>query len=1330
MLPFALAGPIWDGGGTNDNINTAENWDADTLPALTGSTSDLVFTGTSRLGPAINIPINPLSIRFDAAAGSFVLSGAGPIAIGAASTTANGNITNANPLAQVIDAPLIWNRGTLNTQSGDLVINGPINIGGGSASSGRSLRVEGNRDVFLNGTIEGTGTSASDGGVLSKFGDGVLHITGNSPLWQGRLGIDEGRLRATAPDALGDPNSRTLVQGGGTTGNSRLELAGNVTFAPERLELTGRELGLAPVHLSNVSGNNTWTGNSILRTGGAEYGFESIEGKLTITGNIVNESGNATARTVRFAGASEGEFAGLFQDGAGTGALTLRKEGTGTWTFSNPLFSYAGDTLVTGGTLAFAPGILVNSAIIDIAPGATLAVGNLDSTTGRTLRGGGTLKTDVTDSGAAFIPGHLNTPGTLTVDGNLTFTGGGTLNFDLASVTTPGGNVNDLVATTMNLSLAGTTNIVLNPLNAALAKGSYRLFNYAGTLTGDATNLELAFGPTRQVTTIDTATPNQVNLVVSGDTANLVWMGGSAGIVWDVNTSSNWKNGATSDKFFNLDHARFDDTAGAAATSVTLNETVVPGSVTVDSALDFIFSGTGRISGATALAKSGTGRLTIATNNDNSGVTTINAGIVQVGAGSNRGSLGAGNIVNNGGLVFNRSTGLTVPGVISGTGSLEKGGAGTITLAADNTYTGTTAITRGTLAIGDGGTTGSIGPGDVVNNGELALNRSSDLVMPNLISGTGAIDKSGTGMIELTALSTYTGPTTINGSSSLGGLVVRQLAGGGAPSNLGAAAPDAATLHIRTGGTLRYVGTGATTDRLFTIGNARLEASGTGPLVFTAAGPIATSGGNRMLTLAGANKQDNTLAPAIVDGEAGGVTSLTKNGDGTWILSGDSSFSGVTSLTAGTLRLASVNALGAITTGTTIIGDVGGSGTLELTGGLNFAAEPLTLQARQGITAVIPHLVNRGGDNQWSGPITLTTGGFEYTLQSDAGTLTIDTDITQTATTLERFLNLQGAGNGVVNGIIANGGGSQAQTVRKRGAGTWTLHGVNTYAGATHVEGGTLRIGPAGTVVNNGDVSVAAGATFDVDGMVSIDQITGAGTVSVGPDAVLTARQIRQSLLRIDPIARAMLAPDGGTSVLGDLQIFQGGPVVPGTLDVANNDLVVQSTAANKANDFARLHQLLEIGFNAGNWAGNGITSSTAAGNPNTDTTLSLVDNALLGYTDFSGVPVTADSILLKYTYYGDIDQNGQVDADDLTVFANNFGRTSGATQVDGDIDFNGTVDADDLTVFANNFLKGVGSPLGAGGIEAVPEPGTLLLAACGIVAVALTARRKRRRRT
>ena len=96
---------------------------------------------------------------------------------------------------------------------------------------------------------------------------------------------------------------------------------------------------------------------------------------------------------------------------------------------------------------------------------------------------------------------------------------------------------------------------------------------------------------------------------------------------------------------------------------------------------------------------------------------------LQVGAGGASGSLGSGNIVNNGNLDFNRTGTLTVSGAISGTGSVTNDGTGTVILADNNTYSGGTTINAGTLQIGNGGATGSLnGNGPIVNNGTLIFN--------------------------------------------------------------------------------------------------------------------------------------------------------------------------------------------------------------------------------------------------------------------------------------------------------------------------------------------------------------------------------------------------------------------------------------------------------------------------------------------------------------------------------------------------------------------------------------------------------------------------------
>lgn len=120
------------------------------------------------------------------------------------------------------------------------------------------------------------------------------------------------------------------------------------------------------------------------------------------------------------------------------------------------------------------------------------------------------------------------------------------------------------------------------------------------------------------------------------------------------------------------------------------------------------------------------------------------------------------------GLVVKHSGALTLDGVISGSGDFEQAGAGTTLFAADNTYTGMTTISGGTLQLGNGGDSGSI-KGDITNNGRLTFKRAGSHIFSGTISGSGSITQAGSGTTVLTADSTYSGNTTISaGTLQLG----------------------------------------------------------------------------------------------------------------------------------------------------------------------------------------------------------------------------------------------------------------------------------------------------------------------------------------------------------------------------------------------------------------------------------------------------------------------------------------------------------------------------------------------------------------------------------
>jgi outer membrane autotransporter protein len=301
--------------------------------------------------------------------------------------------------------------------------------------------------------------------------------------------------------------------------------------------------------------------------------------------------------------------------------------------------------------------------------------------------------------------------------------------------------------------------------------------------------------------------------------------------------------------------------------------------------------------------------------NTYSGGTTINAGILEVGADVNLGSTSGGSAFNGGTLqtlasfttarattlnaaggTFEPSAGttFTAAGTISGVGGLTKTGPGTVILGGNNSYTGGTTVVAGTLQAGSpvglvsntaytviGGTldlnnfnltmSSLNGTGGVVNLGSAALtiNDIGKDAYSGIIQGIGSLTKVGAGTLTLSGNNNYTGGTTVVAGTLQAG------SPGGLVSN---------TAYTVFGGTLD-------------LNNFNLTMS-------------SLNGSGGIVRLGSAALTVNNTGTDVYSGVIQGSGSLTKLGPGTLTLSGNNSYSGGTLLKAGTLVINSAQALG------------------------------------------------------------------------------------------------------------------------------------------------------------------------------------------------------------------------------------------------------------------------------------------------------------------------------------------------------------------------------------------------------------------------------------
>ena len=368
--------------------------------------------------------------------------------------------------------------------------------------------------------------------------------------------------------------------------------------------------------------------------------------------------------------------------------------------------------------------------------------------------------------------------------------------------------------------------------------------------------------------------------------------------------------------------------SGALVTPLINNEGAIVANFTDTLTVSADISGTG------TLSKAGAGTLILGGNNSYSGGTTVTGGLINFLAGGlgtgtitvNGGGLqwAAGNTsdisaqlaaIGSGGATFDTNgNNVSFATTLTGSGGLTKAGSGTLTLAALNTYVGGTTINGGTLAVAQDGNLGATGGGLIFGGGTLqllgaftsarsvALNgaggtidtNGNNAMLSGSIGGAGGLTKVGAGTLALSGASSYAGATNVN-----------------------AGVLQAATTNAFSSASTFSVGSGATLD-LNGLNQTIGALAGSGSVTLGAA--LMTAGGNN--------------ASTTFSGTISGSGGLTKNGTGALTLSGANTFTGLTSVNAGTLTL-NGSLAGAVTVNSGgVLNGTGRLGTLITNGGI------------------------------------------------------------------------------------------------------------------------------------------------------------------------------------------------------------------------------------------------------------------------------------------------------------------------------------------------------------------------------------------------------------